>query len=95
MWASGGLPCGEWTDIKIAKDLYLHYACKEITLADKGYRYKKFFKHKQSRIEKILLARHENLNARLKQFEIMNGRFHAFSCFMFFMLALIYYKSRL
>lgn len=24
VWASGGFPCGEWTDIKIAMDHYLH-----------------------------------------------------------------------
>ncbi len=43
VWASGGVPSGEWPDVKIAKDLYLHYASRELTLADKGYRYKNFF----------------------------------------------------
>lgn len=33
VWSSGG----EWTDIKIVKFLYLKYADKERTLADKGY----------------------------------------------------------
>lgn len=76
VWASGGLPCGEWPDLKIAKDLYLKVvANKEVTLADKGYRFKKFFKNPSNAYEKRILARHETLNGRLKEFEILGGRF--------------------
>lgn len=75
VWASGGFPCGEWPDIKIAKDLYLHEACKEVTLADKGYRFKNYFKQASNRMEKRILARHETLNGRLKLFKILNCRF--------------------
>lgn len=75
VWASGGLPCGEWNDIKVAKNLYVHYACKELTLADKGYKCKKFFKQPSNAMEKRILAKHETVNGRLKQFEILNCRF--------------------
>lgn len=75
VWASGGLPCGDWPDLKIAKDQYLRYAKNEITLADKGYRFKNYFKQPSNSYEKRLLARHESVNGRLKQFEILNSRF--------------------
>lgn len=74
VWASGGFPCGEWTDLKIAKDLYVHVASKEITLADKGYR-SKYFKIRSNAWEKRILARHETVNGRLKEFEILSTRF--------------------
>lgn len=75
VWASGGLPCGEWPDIEIAKDLYIYYAKNEISLADKGYRFQNYFKQPTSQKQRTLLARHETLNGRLKTFEILNGRF--------------------
>jgi len=75
VWASGGFPCGQWTDLKIAKDVYLRYARNEITLADKGYRFRNFFKQPSNVMEKRILARHETLNGRLKQFSILSNRF--------------------
>lgn len=75
VWIHGGFPCGEWPDLKIAKETYIHFAAKEITLADKGYRLKKYFKQPSSRIEKRILARHETLNGRIKEFAILSQRF--------------------
>lgn len=75
VWASGGFPCGEWPDFAIAKNLYLYYAKDEVTLADKGYRFKHYFKQPSNNSEHSLLARHETLNGRLKHFEILNQRF--------------------
>ncbi len=75
VWATGGFPCGEWTDLKIAKDLYIHIAKKEITLADKGYCLKPFFKQPTTSRENKILARHEALNGRLKEFAILSNRF--------------------
>lgn len=75
VWASGGFPCGEWNDLKIAKDLYLHYAANEVTLGDKGYRLKPYFKQPENAIEKRILARHETLNGRIKEFAIMSHRY--------------------
>lgn len=75
VWASGGMPCGEWPDLQLAKDLYLHYAKNEVTLADKGYRFRPYFKQPTNNREKTLLSRHETLNGRLKSFEILNSRF--------------------
>lgn len=75
VWASGGLPCGEWSDLKMAKDLYLKYANEEKTLADRGYRNKRFFKQPTNMLEKRILSRHETLNGRIKEFAIMSNRF--------------------
>lgn len=75
VWASGGLPCGEWSDLKIALDLYVDFTENEITLADKGYRQKKYFKQPSNRMEKKILARHETVNGRLKEFAILSHRF--------------------
>ena len=75
VWAAGGVPCGEFPDIKLAKEAYLYFARKEITLADKGYRLAGKFKKPSNRHEKRLLARHETLNGRLKQFDILSNRF--------------------
>lgn len=75
VWASGGFPCGEWPDLKIAKDLYLQYASDEVTLADKGYRFQPYFKQPSNAMEKRILARHETLNGRVKEFAILSNRF--------------------
>lgn len=75
VWASGGFPCGEWPDIKIAKDLYVKVAKNEVTLADKGYRLQNVFKKPSNASERRLLARHETLNGRLKEFAALGQRF--------------------
>lgn len=75
VWASGGFPAGEWSDLKMAKDLYVKIAYKERTLTDKGYRMKNVFKIASTDFEKKLLARHETLNGRLKEFAILGNRF--------------------
>lgn len=75
VWAFGGFPAGEWPDIKIAKEQYLDYAKDEVTLADKGYRLGGYFKNPSNTKEKLLLARHETLNRRLKQFQALGARY--------------------
>ncbi len=75
VWASGGFPCGEWPDLKIAKNLYLKNASREVTLADKGYRLDPFFKIPRNSMQKRILARHETFNGRLKEFAILAHRF--------------------
>jgi hypothetical protein len=75
VWASGGVPCGEYPDIKLAKELYVKFAQNEITLADKGYRDRKFFKIPENAFEKRVLARHETLNGKIRTFAILSDRF--------------------
>jgi hypothetical protein len=76
VWASGGLPCGEWPDIKIAKDAYTFFAQNELTLADNGYNDQRFFKNPTTHLDRTILARHETVNKRLKQFKVLRSRYH-------------------
>lgn len=76
VWTYGGLPCGDWPDLKIAKESYIHCVKKgELTLADRGYNLRSYFKTPTTAQEKRILARHETLNGRLKQFGAMSQRF--------------------
>lgn len=75
VWASGGVPCGLYPDIKLAKELYVHFAENEVTLADKGYRDQNYFKNPENPFEKRILARHETLNGKLKNFAILSDRY--------------------
>lgn len=39
VWMHGGYPCGEWPDLKIARESYVHMLHpKERSIADKGYK---------------------------------------------------------
>ncbi len=82
MWANGAFPCGDWPDLKIARKKYIHEVKKgEKTYADLGYRDKKYFiipnpnNREFNKRHKFIMSRHETLNGRLKQFNILNERF--------------------
>lgn len=39
VWANGGLPCGEWPDLKFARNAFIgRLESGEKALADRGYR---------------------------------------------------------
>lgn len=79
MWKHGGYACGEYPDLKLARDAYtLSVNPGEMTLADKGYRDSNFFllptqinglQHKQ------IMSRHETVNKRVRQFKILQETF--------------------
>ena len=80
-WARGGFPCGRHPDLKIAREKFVKLLHpKERAVADKGYRFDSRFicvKNGQAtnkRIKKIL-ARHENVNRRIKSFDCLSGTF--------------------
>ena len=77
VWAHGGLPCGEWPDLKLARDVFIYRLLPgEKALADKGYRDDNFFENPNGDPhKKIILARHETVNARIKQFRCMRSTF--------------------
>lgn len=81
VWANGGVPCGDWPDLRLARNAYTSMVGKnEMTVADKGYNDSIFFlfpkqndpaakrKHK-------IMARHETVNRRIKQFRVMGEKF--------------------
>lgn len=84
VWAYGGVPCGEWSDLRLVRDAFIFNLKKEEkAIADRGYNDPIFFEFPNGNNDdnkKVILARHETLNRRLKQFGCLQQRFrHALS----------------
>ena len=81
VWAHGGVPCGSWPDLSLARSAYTKaVAPNELTLADRGYSDTRYFytpAHypKTASQQKQIMARHETVNARLKQFGVLKQVF--------------------
>lgn len=75
IWAHGGYPCGIYPDLKLAREAFvLSVNPGELTLADKGYNDAQFFILKTAnnyREHGTIMARHETVNKRMKQFKIL------------------------
>ena len=80
VWAHGGLPCGEWPDLRLARNAYVEFVKPgEFTMADKGYNDSQYFYPTRDDVtsarQKEIMARHETVNRRLKQFGVLGLRF--------------------
>jgi hypothetical protein len=85
VWVSGPFPAGEWTDLKIFRNELKHFLGPgERVEADKGYRgdfplcVKTHCPGEASEkkyMRRLVLARHEHVNGRLKNFAILRERF--------------------
>lgn len=77
MWANGGMPCGEWPDLRLARNAFIdRLQPGEKALADRGYRDENFFEFPNGdQQRKRILARHETVNSRIKLFCCMKERF--------------------
>lgn len=77
VWAHGGLPCGEWPDLRLARHAFIaRLQPQEKALADRGYRDNIYFENPNGdRLRQNILARHETVNGRIKQFRCMNDVF--------------------
>lgn len=79
VWVNGAYPCGEWPDLRIARDAYIYNLDpNELTLADKGYPDQQYFitpTEENGNRHKEIMARHETVNKRLKQFKVLRERF--------------------
>lgn len=79
VWASGGYPCGDWPDLRIARDNFVNFLePSEKALADKGYNDAQYFilpSESNSQRHKIIMSRHETVNKRIKQFNVLQNRF--------------------
>jgi len=71
------MPCGEWPDITLARDLFIDRLDPgEKALGDRGYRDENFFENPNGdENKKKILARHETVNKRLKQFSCLKNIF--------------------
>lgn len=79
MWKNGGYPCGEFPDLKLAREAYVLLVDEgELTMADKGYNDPKYFllPSQENGVEhKHIMSRHETVNKRLRQFKILKEIF--------------------
>lgn len=80
VWAHGGVPCGEWPDLRLARNAVLDSLQPgERIIADRGYNDVNYFDIPNGNAfdvqKRRILARHETVNRRVKQFSCMNARF--------------------
>ena len=88
VWTNGGLPCGEWPDLR-RNALIGFLQPQEKVVADRGYNDPFYFDvpngDEGDWQKKRILARHETVNRRIKQFCCLNQRFrhvlHLHPCF--------------
>jgi hypothetical protein len=81
VWVFGGLPCGEYPDLRLARLLFTSQLQPgEKVVADKGYRDNRYFINPlddpdSSILQKSIMARHETINRRIKQFHVLTDTF--------------------
>lgn len=79
VWANGGYPCGEYTDMKLALESFVPSLKNgERAMADKEYRNEKYFilPNDGNRTEhKLIMSRHDKINQRLRHFQILKKTF--------------------
>lgn len=92
VWVHGGYPCGAYPDLKIARERFVQQLDEnERAFADNGYPDRKYFltpnyyPEQEIAIQRVM-RRHETVNERLKNFNILSNKFrHSifkhFSCF--------------
>lgn len=79
VWAHGGVPCGEWPDLRLARNALIEALRPgERVIADRGYNDHNYFDTPNvygGQLMKQILARHETVNGRLKQFCCLKYKF--------------------
>lgn len=79
VWKHGGYPCGEYSDLKLAREAYIYSVCRgEYTMADKGYNDAAYFilpNLINQNTHKFIMSRHETVNKRLRHFNILKHTF--------------------
>ncbi|KAF0704056.1 hypothetical protein AaE_015128 [Aphanomyces astaci] len=81
VWVNGGVPCGAWPDLTLARSGFVRALLpNEQALADRGYSGEAKFitpntQVRTSQRQKQIMSRHETVNARLKQFGALQQKF--------------------
>ncbi len=79
VWTHGGYPCGQYPDLTLAREAYTSSVNPgELTVADNGYNDAIYFIQKTARNFQnhgTIMARHETVNKRIKQFKILKHRY--------------------
>lgn len=99
VWAHGRFPCGEWPDLRLARPAFiLGLQEGERVIADRGYNDNYYFEIPNGyndEKKKEIMARHETLNHRIKQFSCLQQRFrHELYLHPLYFNALVNLKSR-
>lgn len=80
VWAHGGYPCGAYPDLRLAREMFVTFLEPgERTMADRGYNDATYFilpTIENSYRHKVIMGRHETVNKRIRQFDILNKKFH-------------------
>ena len=86
VWAHGGYPAGEYPDEKLSRTAFVHVLDRDLNehvIADNGYDSLPWFispvKNRYTVGDlnaRRVLARHENVNARIQRFKILRDRYH-------------------
>jgi hypothetical protein len=81
VWVNGSVPCGEYSDLRLALESYVHYLDEdEKTVADRGYNNRHYFIYPDGTqiplgLHARILARHETVNRRLKSWHVLGDRY--------------------
>lgn len=79
VWVNGGYPCGEYSDLKLAREAYVLAVNRgELTLGDKGYNDRALFilpSENNASYHKFIMSRHETVNKRIRQFNILKNSY--------------------
>ena len=80
VWVYGGLPCGEFPDLVLAREQFTSaLRVGEKAVADKTYRDEHFVNPfndpNSAALQKTIMARHETVNKRVKQFRVLQNCF--------------------
>ncbi len=79
VWWNGPYPCGEYSDLKISYQSYIKQVENgEMTAADRGYKNSTYFilpNSQNGEKHKLIMSRHETVNKRMKQFNILSNTF--------------------
>lgn len=79
VWKFGGYPCGEFPDLKLARQSYVHAVrAGEKTIADRGYPDDTFFilpNNLNANKHKRIMSRHETINKRIRHFKVLKETF--------------------
>lgn len=79
VWIFGGLPCGAYPDLKLAREAFVHgLDANERVFADRGYNDQSTFilpNAANSRFHNLVMSRHETVNKRIKQFVVLATKF--------------------
>ena len=76
VWVYGGLPCGQYPDLVLAREQFTSaLRLGEKAVADKTYRDRNFVNPlddpHSAVLQKAIMARHETVNHRVKQFRVL------------------------